>query len=264
MNVVASSSTTGGRMTGAPSALRIYLQEIRCEFLALLRTPSFSLPTLLFPPMFYVLFAVLMPVGKNSGWQVSHYLLATYVVFGVMGPALFGFGVTVAIERQRGWLTLKRVAPMPPGAYLTAKMAMAMAFAAIIFVIMAVIAIFAAGVGLPLNAWVSLLAVAVLGVLPFCAIGLFIGTVTTGQGAPAVVNLIYLPMGFLAGLWFPLAILPAFVQQIAPLWPAYHLGQVALAAIGQPVKGAIATHLLALGAVTVIFFLLARRRLMHS
>lgn len=260
MNALAP-AVAGDRAFGRIDTLRSYLREIRCEFLSLLRTPSFSLPTLLFPPMFYVLFAVLMPLGRSSGWQVSHYLLATYVVFGVMGPALFGFGVTVAIERQRGWLTLKRVAPMPPGAYLAAKMAMAMAFAAIIFAIMAVLAVFAAGVNLPLTAWLALLAVAVLGVLPFCAIGLFIGTVSSGQGAPAIVNLIYLPMGFLAGLWFPLALLPAFVQQIAPLWPAYHLGQIALAAIGQPVEGALATPVLALGVVTSVFFLLARRRL---
>src|SRR5690606_25012276 len=109
-----------------------------------------------------------------------------------------------ALERERGWLKLKRVAPMPAGAYLAAKLVMAMAFGAIIFLIMAAIAMLAADVRLPLSAWLLLLAVATFGVLPFCAIGLFIGTVTSGQGAPAVVNMIYLPMAFLSGLWFPL------------------------------------------------------------
>jgi ABC-2 type transport system permease protein len=263
MNTITSTMPKTLRFS-ARACFHSYLQEIRCEFLSLLRTPSFALPTLLFPPMFYLLFAVLMPLGKNGSWQASHYLLATYTVFGVMGPALFGFGVTVAIERQRGWLTLKRVAPMPPGAYMTAKLVMAMIFAAIIFAIMVAIAVFVADVRLPASAWASLFAVAALGVLPFCAIGLFIGTVCSGQAAPAIVNLIYLPMGFLAGLWFPLTILPAFVQQIAPLWPAYHLGQMALAGIGQPIAGDSIMHLIALMVVTILFFALARRRLVRD
>lgn len=246
-----------------PAARRLaaYLQEIRCECLALLRTLSFSLPTLLFPPMFYVLFAVVMPFGRSGGWQAAHYLLATYVVFGVMAPGLFGFGVSVAMDRQRGWLRLRRVAPMPASAYLVAKLVMAMAFAALIFAIMAVIAATAGGVRLPVGQWLLLFSVAVLGVLPFCAIGLFIGAMTSGEGAPAIVNLIYLPMAFLSGLWFPLMMLPAAIQAAAPVWPAYHLGQMALAAIGQPTQGSIRVHILVLLAVTIVFFALARRRL---
>lgn len=262
MNTIATHADTP--LIGRRGTLRSYGQEIRCEFLSLLRMLSFSLPTLLFPPMFYVLFAVLMPFGRESSWQAAHYLLASYTVFGVMAPGLFGFGITVAIERQRGWLTLKRVAPMPAGAYLTAKLVMAMAFGAIIFLIMAVIAMLAADVRLPLTAWLALLAVATFGVLPFCAIGLFIGTVASGQGAPAVVNMIYLPMAFLSGLWFPLMILPAFIQQAAPIWPAYHLGQIALTAIGQPSRGSLLIHVVVLAVFTLVFFVLAKRRLSRS
>ena len=72
--------------------------------------------------------------------NAAHYLFATYSVFGVMAPSLFGFGVGVAIERERGWLSLKRVAPMPPGAYLLAKMAMAALFALIIYIVLAAMA----------------------------------------------------------------------------------------------------------------------------
>lgn len=238
-----------------------YLREIRYEFLSLWRMPSFALPTLLFPPMFYLLFAVLMPMGRTGSWQAGHYLLATYTVFGVMAPGLFGFGVVVASDRERGWLRLKRIAPMPPGAYLLAKLAMAMLFAALIFSIMATIAMIAAGVRLPLVNWLALFATAVFGVLPFCAIGLWIGTLAGASGAPAIVNLIYLPMAFLAGLWFPLSVLPDFIQTLAPVWPAYHLGQTALMAIGQPSTGSLALHLAVLAAVAALFFALARRRL---
>ena len=93
--------------------LASYGLEVRYEFVRLLRTPSFAVPTLLFPAMFYVLFGVLMGGHTSGDNPMAHYLLATYCVFGVMAPGLFGFGITVATERERGWLALKRVAPMP-------------------------------------------------------------------------------------------------------------------------------------------------------
>ena len=71
-----------------------------------------------------------------------------------------------------------------------------------------------------------------LGVLPFCALGMFVGTLIKGQGAPGLLNLIYLPMAFLSGLWLPLSMLPTFLQRLAPIWPSYHLDQLALAAVG--------------------------------
>ncbi len=243
---------------------RIYALESKHEFLRLLRAPSFAVPTLLFPAMFYCLFAVLFVKNAAGDYHANIYLLATYGVFGVMAPGLFGFGVSVALDRERGWLTLKRAQPMPPGAYLASKLAMAMLFAATIFTILAVLAITVAGVTLPLAAWPKLFLVEIFGVLPFCAIGLCVGTLVSGQAAPAVINLIYLPMSFLAGLWMPLRILPPVVREVAPLWPAYHLGQLALAAVGQPSEGAMLAHVAALAAVTIVFLAVARRRLARA
>jgi len=250
--------------TAAPfSPLRCYWLEAKYELLRLLRTPSFALPTLLFPPLFYLLFGVVL-AGGRSGGDMGRYLLATYGVFGVMGAALFGFGVTVAVERERGLLTLKRALPMPPGAYLLAKMAMAMVFAAIISLVLALLAGFLAEVSLQPAQWGLLLAINVLGVLPFCALGLLIGALVSGAAAPAVVNLLYLPMAFLSGLWLPLQVLPAIFAKLAPLWPAYHLGQIALKVVDGDAGGSLAWHLLVLGVITVAFFVLARARLARA
>ncbi|MBS0558227.1 MAG: ABC transporter permease [Proteobacteria bacterium] len=247
--------------TAAPHMLPAYLLEAKYEFLRVLRTPSFAFPTLMFPPLFYLLFGLLLNHG-NVG--AAHYLFATYSVFGVMAPSLFGFGVAIAIEREKGWLALKRVAPMPPGAYLLAKMAMAMLFAVIIFIVLAVMAMTLGGVRLAFMQWLTIGAVALAGVLPFCALGLMIGARANASAAPAFVNLIYLPMAFLSGLWMPLSMLPHVLTQIAPLWPAYHLAQLSLMAVGQVPASGIGGHLLWLVAFTAICFLIARRWLARA
>jgi len=249
------------RRLSAGAALGAYLLEAKFEFLRVLRTPAFAVPTLLFPPMFYLLFGLLLNRGSGGA---AHYLFATYSVFGVMAPGLFGFGVGVAIERERGWLSLKRVAPMPPGAYLLAKMGMAALFALIIYAVLAAMAAGLGGVRLGIGQWLLLGAIAVLGVLPFCALGLVIGSRANASAAPAIVNFIYLPMAFLSGLWMPLSMLPGFISQMAPLWPAYHLAQLALGVIGHEVSGSVQGHVLALLAFTGVCFGVARRWLARA
>ena len=241
------------------SVSHAYVQEARYEFLRLWRTPSFSLPCLLFPAVFYLLFGVLL--GGRSGPEAARYLLAGYSVFGTMGVALFGFGVTVAMDREEGLLTLKRAQPMPPGAYLAAKVVMAMLFSTVILALLAALAIGLAGVRLAPGQWLGLAVACLLGVLPFSALGLWLGTRVGARGAPALINLVYLPMAFLSGLWLPLSMLPGLLQELAPAWPAYHLARIAQAQVGFGGGAPLALHVLVLLGVTVLFLALARRRL---
>ncbi|HZH44887.1 MAG TPA: ABC transporter permease [Lysobacter sp.] len=245
-----------------PSRWRCYRLEARNEFLRLLRSPSFAIPTLLFPPMFYLLFAVVL--NRRGGPEVASYLLASYGVFGVMAPGLFGFGVGIALDRERGFLTLKRALPVPPGAIVGSRMVMAMLFAAAIALVLLTLGLTLGGVVLGARQAALLFAVELIGVLPFCALGLYVGSLVGGQGAPAVVNLIYLPMAFLSGLWIPLAMLPDVLATLAPLWPSHHVLQIALAAIGAPHDGRVALHVAVLLAYTAAFFLLAQRRLARA
>lgn len=234
-----------------------YLAEMRSECLRYLRSPGFMLPLTLFPTVFYMMFGVLM---GHPGGDASRYLLASYGAFGVMGPGLFGFGVSLAIEREGGLLTLKRALPMPPGAYLLGKMVMAMITAGILMTLMVVLGLSFGRVPLSAGQALGLIGMGMFGVLPFCALGMLVGTLIKGQGAPPMLNLIYLPMSFLSGLWMPLRVLPPFLGTIAPIWPSYHLNQ-----IGQHIVGLSAEpvwpHALVLLAEGAVLFALAARRL---
>lgn len=238
--------------------LGAYLEEARSECLRYMRAPSFMLPIMLFPGMFYLLFGILM--AKSNGADGARYLLASYGVFGVMSPGLFGFGISLALERDGGLLTFKRALPMPPGAYLLGKMLMAMAAAAAVILLLLTMALTLGHVSLSLGQAGALLLTGTFGVLPFCALGMFVGTLIKGQGAPGMLQLIYLPMSFMSGLWFPLPMLPKFLQQIAPLWPSYHLDMLALASVGMN-QGALTGHVLVLIGFAAGFLLLAARRL---
>src|SRR5207342_357983 len=123
-----------------------YVQEARSEILRYLRLPSFLIPVILFPAAFYLMFGVVM--GARNGADAPRFLLAAYSTFGVMAPGLFGFGVSLALERDGGLLTLKRALPMPPAAYLIGKMTMAMLAAGGVVALLQLLATFLAHVSL--------------------------------------------------------------------------------------------------------------------
>jgi ABC-2 type transport system permease protein len=59
----------------------------------------------------------------------------------------------------------------------------------------------------------------------------------------------------------PLSMLPDMLANLAPVWPAYHLGQLALKVVGHDEGVSTWWHLLVLAVITVAFFVLAQRRL---
>lgn len=225
------------------------LQLIQAQWLNLIRTPAYTLPTLLFPIMFYCFFGLLM-IRAQSLW-----LLCTFATFGVMGAALFSFGVSIATERAQGWLMLLRASPAPVGAVIAGKAFGALLFSLVIVVLMSALAAAFGGVRLATTQWLGLAAVLVVGAVPFCLMGLALGLWLKPNAAPAVLNLIYLPLGFLSGLWIPAMQFPAFLQAIAVWLPPYHLAALAL-----DVTGANPTpwgpSLINLGVFTLLFAML--------
>src|SRR5271166_6899421 len=79
-------------------ALRIHLKEAKYELVNRSRIPVYAISTIVFPLMFYVLFGIVLNSGKDRQ-ESATYLLATMGCFGIMAVALFGFGVSLAMER---------------------------------------------------------------------------------------------------------------------------------------------------------------------
>ena len=251
------STPAGARAAQMP----IYFKEAKYEFLRLLRARAFSLATIGFPVMFYLLFGIVVGNSSPGGAWRAKYLLGTYCIFGLTGVCLFGICVTLANERALGWLEVKQASPMPAAAYLLSKLLTAATFAALIFAILSTCGVTMGHVTMPAAQWVHLALTVLGGVLPFAAMGMLLAMLVPPNASTGVVNLIYLPMSFLSGLWIPLEALPTWISTAAPLFPTWHMGQLALWSIGfgskwhpwQHVVWLAVFTLLALGAAVLLF-----------
>src|SRR5277367_6333065 len=245
-----------------------YLTETKFECLRALRAPAFAIPFLLLPLVLYVLFGIFLAGSMSKGdTTVARIMFVNWAVFGIMGPGMFGFGMFVATERGQGLLTLKRALPMPPAAYLLSKLIMAMLFSAIVMITIVLAAVTFGHSPLSAGPYAAISLIDIFGSLPFCAVGLFIGTLASAKSAPAFANLAYLPFMHLGGLFYPL---PKSVQPLEFISPAFYLDKLGLRLVGAPSldqlatgvggpssHGGVVVYLIVLAAVTLVFTALA-------
>lgn len=239
--------------------LRAYCAETKYEFLRLIRMPSYAVPTLVMPIFLYVLIGILV-VGPSGGDdpRLPAFMFSAFAVFAITSPGMYGFGQAFAIERQSGVLTLKRTQPMPAAAYLIAKIVSALVCVA--FVMGALIALSTSFGQFALSSTqvVQALIASLLGMAAFCAIGLFVGSLVSGTAAPAVVNVIYFPMIYLSGTFFPL---PEALAPWAMVWPTFYLNQIFYnITLGESVLSVEMCVAVLIG-LTLLFAGLAARRL---
>jgi len=247
---------------GSGRTLAIYGKETKYEFLKLLRAKSFSLAVVGFPLMFYVLFGLSNRHVYEGSVYITKYMLGGYACFGLIGAALFGIGVGLSSELKSGWLELKRASPMPVPAYLFAKCAAAVVFGIAIVSILTVTGVAFGGVVLSGAELAKMLGMTVIGSVAFASMGLLLALLMPANAAAGIVNLIYLPMSYLSGLWMPIRFMPHWLQHIAPLLPTYHLAQLMLSVYGYQEPGSslavnwnalIGFTLVMLGAAWLVF-----------
>jgi ABC-2 type transport system permease protein len=86
--------------------VRLVLLHARVGTLELLRYPAFSIPTLAFPALFFLLF-----VAPRTDAD-PNLLLASFAGFAVLAVAFFQFGVGIAAERESPWERYVRTLPL--------------------------------------------------------------------------------------------------------------------------------------------------------
>src|SRR5690606_3350229 len=157
------------------------------------------------------------------------FLFSAFSIMAVTMPALFGIGASLAMEREMGLLRLKRAQPAPAGSWLVAKIGCGLGFAVLAYLPILTLALAAGHLPLQAGPLLAMSACLVASAIPFCALGLLIGTLFRGSSAAGYANLVYLPGCYLSGMFFPL---PASMHWQVPLWPQFHVNQLAMHAAG--------------------------------
>jgi ABC-2 type transport system permease protein len=239
--------------------LNMLWAQTRSELLMRWRVPAFSVTNLALPIVFFTFFG--LPVAhlrRGDGVSIGAYLLASFGAYAVGNVMVYGFGIGVANERGMKIDRLMRASPLPPLVFMLAKVLTALVFSLVALVLLIAFGIVVGGIHQTPAVWATIIVRLLAGSLPFIALGFAIGYWSGPNAAPALANLIYLPLSFASGLFVPLNQLPAFIQTMAPYLPSYHYAQLAWSALGAG-RESIGESLLWLGGYTALFLTLAVR-----
>jgi ABC-2 type transport system permease protein len=216
---------------------------LRFEIVRSLRNVRFVVFIAGFPVLLYLIYA--KQTGTSQGLTVAAILLVSMAVWSGMGSAMFATGPQLAKERQNGWMRQLRVSPISAPRWFAAKLAQGL---------LLIIPGFG-HVHLAAGRVAALAVVLVLGVIPFCVLGLVIGLVFDGQTAQVAQMLTMLVLAFLGGIFIPFSNLPHVMQEIGKMLPSYHLVQLGWNAVADRPLGV--AHMLALAAWAVALGLVA-------
>ena len=248
--------------TRRPTAplLPMLARQTYAEFIKLFRVPAFSTTSIVLPSMFYAFIGLgqAKQVMGRSGVTFGEYFLASMALYGVANVMVLGFGISLANERGQKQDLLMQSTPLPAPVYFVAKTLSALAIALLALIALSLLAYFAGGAHLTASQWVTLFVRSMICAIPFVGLGFALGYISGPNSAPAVTNLIYLPTAFASGLFFPLALLPVFLQNLAPYLPLYRGANLVWDAIGAPTtSGSLSLDWTYMGIYTVAFFVLA-------
>ncbi|HEY2542257.1 MAG TPA: hypothetical protein VGH92_04325, partial [Gaiellaceae bacterium] len=225
------------------------LVHARLQMVELVRFPGFSLGTLAFPGVVFVLFG--LPRANHH----PNLLLASYAAFGVLGVGFFQFGVSGAIERATPWQAWLRTLPTPPLVRIGARIVSALAFTFASVAVVVALALTTTSASLSAAEWMRLAVALVAGSVPFVVLGLTIAYWTSPKSALPVANILYMLLAYTGGLWTGPSDLPHVVQSMSPYTPVRQWGDVLWPAVsGAPWR---ASHWLLLGVYAVGFGALA-------
>jgi ABC-2 type transport system permease protein len=240
-----------------PSTLAVSLARGGLEIRSFFRQRDQVIFTFALPVILLVIFGQIFHgnIG-NTGVSFRQYFAAGIIASGIMSVTFVNLGVAIAVERDSG--ALKRLAgtPMPPAAYFAGKAISALVIAALEVLVVVGAGVALLGLRLPDTAgkWLTLGWVCTLGVVTCSLLGIAISSVPrSAQSASAVINLPYLVLSFISGVYFVFSSLPRSLQHIAALFPLKWMCQ-GLRAVFLPARALAAepSHSWELGQVALV------------
>ena len=215
-------------MNSLPSTLTLGLRRGNLEIRQFMRQRESVVFTLLFP---LILLAIFGSVFKNTiapGVTFSQYFVAGMIASGLVNSGFQQLAIVIPMERDFGSLKRLRGTPMPVASYFIGKSLLVLAS-----MITQVILLLAGGViffGLNMPSapgkWITFSWLILLGTATSTALGIAFSVVPkSGRGASAVVSPVVIILQFFSGVFFVFTQLPAWMQQVAAIFPLKWLTQ---------------------------------------
>ncbi len=200
--------------------MRGYKALIGLNLKLALRQKSVIFFNYLFPLIFFFIFGQAMHAERGAAMTI---VIAMVLIIGILGNGLFGAGIRAVQDREANILRRYKVTPITPGPLLAASVVTGWILYMPNVILILALAHYLYGMPWP-QSMLSILIFVSVAIVGFRAIGAILASVVNSmQESQLLVQLVYLPMLFLSGATFPLAMFPPWLLVITQFVPATYL-----------------------------------------
>jgi ABC-2 type transport system permease protein len=199
---------------------------VRFEVLRALRNYRFFVFSLAFPLVLYVVVVSGNRDVKDfagTGLSFALYYMVGMVSWGSMTASIAG-GARIAAERQVGWVRQLRVTPLRVPTYFGAKI-LSGYVVAVMSIVLLYVAGLSFGVRLPWESWLRMTFLLLVGLIPFVALGIWLGHVLTIDSMGPALGGASALFALLGGSWGPITGSTGFLHDLIQWLPSYWLVQ---------------------------------------
>jgi ABC-2 type transport system permease protein len=205
------------------------------------RNPTSAGFSFVFPILILVIFSSTSSnsrIRELGNISFTQYIIPSIVAFGIMGATFTNLAISVTFKREAGTLKRVRGSPLPAWIYLGGLIGNSMIVGILLTAIVIAFGVIAYGVSIPGNI-AALVVTLVVGAGCFCAMGLAVTTVVpNADAAPAIVNLVFFPLVFISGTFFPISNGSALTK-VASVFPVRHFITATFAAFDPRAKASL-------------------------
>ena len=194
-------------------------RQYRLERRMFWRNPSAAFFNFVLPLLFLFLLGAIL-AGDQGALDV---IVPGIAGMSIMSTTFSALAMNLTFLREQGVLKRMRGTPLPSGSYLAALGANAVTNAAIqvLIVVLAGRGLF--GIPWPQD-WVALVVFVAAGVACLASLGVaYSHVIPNFDSAPAFVNVVFLPVIFISGVFYDAEDAPAFLRDIARALPLTHV-----------------------------------------
>ncbi|HEY3186962.1 MAG TPA: ABC transporter permease, partial [Solirubrobacteraceae bacterium] len=199
--------------------LALAWHQYRLERRMFWRNPTAAFFNFVLPLLFLALFGAIF-AGDRENLEV---IVPGIAGLSIMSTTFTALAMNMTFLREQGVLKRMRGTPLPSGAYLTgiAANAVTNAFVQVAIVVLAGRAVF--GLGWPRDP-LALVVFVAIGVVCLAALGVaWSHVIPNFDAAPAYVNIVFLPVIFISGVFYDAHQAPQFLRDLGAALPLTHI-----------------------------------------
>jgi ABC-2 type transport system permease protein len=209
--------------TSVKRDLGLIAWQIRYEQRAYWRNRGRGIFTFVFPLMFLVIFGSLNQsahIDSLGGIPYDVFFVPGILAYGLIATTFVNMAISTAILRDQGVLKRMQGTPLPPWAYVVARIGSTLLIVLAMTALTLALGVIAYGVHIRASTLPGLIVTLALGTAAFTTLGIGVTRfIPNAEAAPVVVNLLILPMTFISSIWFPTTGMPKWLVEIAKIFP---------------------------------------------